>query len=70
MSEHCRALPIYDIASDLAEILTKESRLVLTAPTGSGKSTQVPQILLDRGLLGAGTVVVLQPRRLAARPSP
>jgi ATP-dependent helicase HrpB len=61
------SLPIYDIADDLAAILARESRLVLTAPTGSGKSTQVPQMLLDRGLLGAGEVVVLQPRRLAAR---
>jgi ATP-dependent helicase HrpB len=60
-------LPIYDIASDLVDTLARESRLVLTAPTGSGKSTQVPQILLDHGLLGAGEVVVLQPRRLAAR---
>ncbi len=65
MTQH--ALPIYDIASDLADILARESRLILTAPTGSGKSTQVPQILLDRGLLGMGDVVVLQPRRLAAR---
>jgi ATP-dependent RNA helicase HrpB len=61
------SLPIYDIADDLAARLARESRLVLTAPTGSGKSTQVPQMLLDRGLLGAGEVVVLQPRRLAAR---
>jgi ATP-dependent helicase HrpB len=60
-------LPIYEIADDLVEALSTASRLVLTAPTGSGKSTQVPQVLLDRGLLGAGSVVVLQPRRLAAR---
>ena len=64
MTQH--TLPIYDIADDLAAALTTASRLILTAPTGSGKSTQVPQMLLDRGLLGAGEVVVLQPRRLAA----
>lgn len=60
-------LPIYDIADDLVNVMSTASRLVLTAPTGSGKSTQVPQLLLDRGLLGSGSVVVLQPRRLAAR---
>jgi len=38
------------------------------APTGSGKSTQIPQMLLKHGLLGdRGEVVVLQPRRLATR---
>src|SRR5439155_6653612 len=43
-------------------------RLIVQAPTGSGKSTQIPQMLFRHGLLGErGEVVVLQPRRLAAR---
>ena len=60
-------LPIVEIEQSLLETLTKQKRLVLTAPTGSGKSTQVPQMLLDGGLLGAGQVTVLQPRRLPTR---
>jgi ATP-dependent helicase HrpB len=60
-------LPIFDIQQRLLETLQRQKRLILTAPTGSGKSTQVPQMLLDRGLLGDGQVTVLQPRRLATR---
>jgi len=60
-------LPIYDLDEEIVSALTHGNRLVLQAPTGSGKSTQVPQILLDGGVLGSGRCIVLQPRRLATR---
>src|SRR5499426_2803693 len=60
-------LPIYEIENEIIARLKSTRRLVLQAPTGSGKSTQVPQMLLMHGLLGSGQVVILQPRRLAAR---
>src|SRR5208282_4644408 len=60
-------LPIYEIEHDIIATLKATKRLILQAPTGSGKSTQVPQMLLKHGLLGKGQVVILQPRRLAAR---
>ena len=60
-------LPIFELENQLVAELKKHSRLIIQAPTGSGKSTQVPQILLDHGLLGNGEVVILQPRRLATR---
>lgn len=60
-------LPIYEIENDIVASLAATRRLVLQAPTGSGKSTQVPQMLLKHGMLGSGQCVILQPRRLAAR---
>ena len=61
------ALPIFEIRDSLVEACRKENRIVLQAPTGSGKSTQVPQMLLDAGVLGEGQAIVLQPRRLPTR---
>ena len=62
-----KKLPIYELRTDLADALRNENRIIIEAPTGSGKSTQVPQMVLDCGEAGPGEVVVLQPRRLAAR---
>jgi ATP-dependent helicase HrpB len=63
-----RDLPIYELESAVVAALRRSGRLIVQAPTGSGKTTQVPQMLLRHGLLGErGEVVVLQPRRLAAR---
>jgi ATP-dependent helicase HrpB len=60
-------LPIYEIEQAIVTGVREHGRVIVSAPTGSGKSTQVPQMLLEHGLLGAGQVVILQPRRLATR---
>ncbi len=61
------SLPIWKIHDDILRTLQGGNRLVLVAPTGSGKTTQVPQMLLDAGIADTKMIVVLQPRRVAAR---
>ena len=61
------ALPVWQLHADIVRLLTTGNQLVLVAATGSGKTTQVPQMLLDAGLAGTRQIVVLQPRRVAAR---
>jgi len=59
-------LPIDEILPALAAALASSPNAVLRAPPGAGKTTRVPPFLLDTGLAG-GRVVVLEPRRIAAR---
>ena len=63
-------LPIYEIEPALLAAwrsAPERRRYIVEAPTGSGKSTQLPQMLLKNDLLNGGEVVILQPRRIAAR---
>ena len=60
-------LPIHEIEIEFLTAFRDNSRIILEAPTGSGKSTQTPQMLLKAGFLEGGELIVLQPRRIAAR---
>jgi len=60
-------LPIDALVPELLAALRQRPSLVVEAPPGAGKTTRVPAALLDAGLAGAGEVLVLEPRRLAAR---
>jgi ATP-dependent helicase HrpB len=60
-------LPIDVILPELLNVLRQQSCGVVRAPTGAGKTTRVPPALLDGGLAGSGHILVLEPRRLAAR---
>jgi len=59
-------LPVRSLEKEIVSTLAVQNRLIIKAPTGSGKSTQVPQFLLDTMQL-PGRILILQPRRLAAR---
>lgn len=60
-------LPIDPVLPAICEHLRRGSSLVLEAEPGAGKTTRVPRALLDAGIASAGEILVLEPRRLAAR---
>jgi ATP-dependent helicase HrpB len=60
-------LPIDAVLPEVVVALRNGSAVVIQAPAGAGKTTRVPPALLQAGLAGERQIVVLQPRRLAAR---
>lgn len=61
------ALPIDAVLDALAASLREKPNAVLVAPPGAGKTTRVPLALLDEPWTSGGKLIVLEPRRLAAR---
>lgn len=60
-------LPIHAVLEPLKAALASGPAAVLAAPPGAGKTTVVPLALLDQPWLGGGRILLLEPRRLAAR---
>src|SRR5579871_5363256 len=60
-------LPIHDALPALKTALAGRNAAVLVAPPGAGKTTVTPLALMDEAWTAGGKLVVLEPRRLAAR---
>ena len=60
-------LPIDEVLEPLRASFAAKSRAVLVAPPGAGKTTRVPLALIDQPFLHNGKLLLLEPRRLAAR---
>ncbi|MBD8897768.1 ATP-dependent helicase HrpB [Rhodanobacter sp. DHG33] len=67
MSPASPSFPIAPLLPDIRASLIATPRLVLEAPPGAGKTTQVPLALLDAPWLAGSKIVMLEPRRIAAR---
>ncbi|VUD61857.1 DEAD-box ATP-dependent RNA helicase RhpA [Thalassocella blandensis] len=61
------SLPIQAVLPDLLRAFNQGHEVVLEAPPGAGKTTQVPLALLNQSWLGEQQIVMLEPRRMAAR---
>ena len=61
------ALPIEAVLPELRRALVSRRAVVLQAPPGAGKTTRVPLALLDEPWLAGRSILILEPRRLAAR---
>ena len=60
-------LPIDAVLGELTSTLARSATAVLVAPPGAGKTTRVPLALLDADWVGTKKIIVLEPRRIAAR---
>ncbi|MGZ4164892.1 MAG: DEAD/DEAH box helicase, partial [Tumebacillaceae bacterium] len=62
-----KSLPIDSALPELKQSLMANTNVVLVAPPGSGKTTRVPLALLEEAWLDGKRILMLEPRRLAAR---
>lgn len=60
-------LPIDALLPDILASIRRTPRLVLSAPPGSGKTTRLPRAMLDASLPPSGEIIILEPRKIAAR---
>lgn len=60
-------LPIHDVLDEIRDTLKTHNRLILQAPPGAGKTTAVPLSLLNEPWLENKQIIMLEPRRIAAR---
>ncbi len=61
------SLPVHDVINEIRTQLGAHNRLILQAPPGAGKTTAVPLALLDEPWLEGKQIIMLEPRRIAAR---
>ncbi|KAG1247930.1 hypothetical protein G6F68_013996 [Rhizopus microsporus] len=68
MLEFRKQLPIYSGRESIMQALTENSTVIVMGETGSGKTTQIPQFIVEAGLASKelGGVAITQPRRVAA----
>lgn len=67
LDEQRRQLPVWHVKDKLVDAVKSSPVLIIVGETGSGKTTQIPQFLLDHGFSsGKGVIACTQPRRVAA----
>ncbi|KAJ8686582.1 hypothetical protein QAD02_022376 [Eretmocerus hayati] len=67
LQQQRKTLPVYKLRKKLLEEIRKNNSLVIIGETGSGKTTQIPQLLFAAGMAGSvGCIGITQPRRVAA----
>lgn len=60
-------LPIAEIIPEVQQKLKDHTTVIIGAPPGAGKSTLLPRCLFEESFLGDKKIIMLEPRRLAAR---
>ena len=68
MLKHCQTLPIHKFKKEIIETIFDHKVTIISGETGSGKTTQVPQFLLENSKITQNPVKIIctEPRRIAA----